>query len=148
MSPRRARLPAIMTLWFATALIDVGIVNVTSPAIREDLDATRSDLQWVLSGYALSFGVPLIAAGRAGVFLSGMFVFAAASLATSLAPAAAWLNGARFVFAAPRAGGPSACRAWLRRWRWRSRRVWAASAASGSGHPRRPAAGLKRSPRA
>lgn len=104
MSRQQRRLLAIMTLWFAMALIDVGIVNVALPAIHQELGATRSDLQWILSGYALSFGVLLIAAGRAGdilgrggMFLLGLVVFTAASLAASLAPSPAWLNGARFV---------------------------------------------------
>lgn len=104
MSRQQRRLLAVMTLWFAMALVDVGIVNVALPAIRHGLGATASDLQWILSGYALTFGVVLIAAGRAGdilgrggIFLLGLVVFTVASLAASLAPAPGWLNGARVV---------------------------------------------------
>lgn len=69
------------------ALIDVGIVNVALPSIQHGLGATPSELQWVLSGYALTFGAALIAAGRAGdifgrggVSLAGFLVFTGASL--------------------------------------------------------------------
>lgn len=100
----RRRILAVLTLWFCMALIDVGIVNVALPSIQLDLGATPSDLQWVLSGYALTFGAVLIAAGRAGdilgrggVFLVGLVVFTGSSLAASLAPTPAWLNGARFI---------------------------------------------------
>ncbi|TAN08931.1 MAG: MFS transporter [Rhodanobacteraceae bacterium] len=100
----RRRLLAVMTVWFCMALIDVGIVNVALPSIQHDLGATASDLQWILSGYALTFGAVLIAAGRAGdilghggLFLAGLAVFTAASLAAALAPSPAWLNAARFV---------------------------------------------------
>lgn len=100
----RRRILAVMALWFCMALIDVGIVNVALPSIQHDLGATPSDLQWVLTGYTLTFGAVLIAAGRAGdilgrsgLFLAGLAVFTAASLAAALAPAPAWLNGARLI---------------------------------------------------
>ncbi len=86
------------------ALIDVGVVNVALPSISHDIGATASDLQWVLSGYALVFGVVLIAAGRAGdilgrgaVFIAGLGIFTGASLWASLAPGPGWLNTARVV---------------------------------------------------
>ncbi|HEX7326669.1 MAG TPA: MFS transporter [Rhodanobacteraceae bacterium] len=100
----RRRILAVMTLWFCMALIDVGVVNVALPSIQHNLGATPADLQWVLSGYALTFGAVLVAAGRAGdilgrggLFLAGLVVFTAASLAAALAPTPAWLNGARFI---------------------------------------------------
>lgn len=86
------------------SLVGVSIVNVALPSIQHDLAADHSDLQWVLSGYALTFGVILVAAGRAGdimgrggIFLIGVGVFTAASVAAGLAPDATWLNAARFV---------------------------------------------------
>lgn len=86
------------------SLIGVSIVNVALPSIHSALDATQSDMQWVLSGYALTFGVVLVSAGRAGdlmgrggLFLIGVALFTLASVAAGLAPDAAWLNGARFV---------------------------------------------------
>src|SRR5699024_11469612 len=86
------------------SLISVSIVNVALPAIQQGLDATDSSLQWVLSGYALTFGVVLVAAGRAGdimgrggLFLFGVLVFTLASIASGLAPNDKALNIARFV---------------------------------------------------
>ncbi|WP_289042594.1 MFS transporter [uncultured Aliiroseovarius sp.] len=85
-------------------LVSVSIVNVALPSIRIGLDASEADLQWVLSGYALTFGVVLVAAGRAGdimgrggLFLIGVGIFTAASVAAGFAPNAEWLNAARFV---------------------------------------------------
>ena len=86
------------------SLIGVSIVNVALPSIQTSLNATQSDMQWVLSGYALTFGVVLVAAGRAGdlmgrggLFLAGVALFTLSSIAAGLAPDAAWLNGARFL---------------------------------------------------
>ncbi len=43
-------------------LLDVSIVNVALPSIRNDLDLSPGELQWVLSGYALTFGLLLVPA--------------------------------------------------------------------------------------
>src|SRR5690606_33146493 len=74
------------------------------PAIQNGLHASQSDLHWVLSGYALMFGVVLVSAGRAGdimgrggLFLIGAIIFTGSSVAAGLASDAAWLNGARFL---------------------------------------------------
>lgn len=86
------------------SLIGVSIVNVALPSIQLGLGADQSDLQWVLSGYALTFGVILVAAGRAGdimgrggIFLVGVGIFTASSIAAGFAADAMWLNAARFV---------------------------------------------------
>ena len=47
-------------------LLDVSIVNVALPSIRDDLHLSPGELQWVLSGYALTFGLVLVPAGRFG----------------------------------------------------------------------------------
>jgi EmrB/QacA subfamily drug resistance transporter len=85
-------------------LLDVSIVNVALPSISSGLRAGPSDLQWVLSGYALTFGVVLVPAGRygdargrRGVFVAGLSVFTMASAAAGLAASPAWLIGARLV---------------------------------------------------
>ncbi|QCB95206.1 MFS transporter [Cellulomonas shaoxiangyii] len=85
-------------------LLDVSIVNVALPSIAEELDASASALQWVVSGYALTFGLVLVGAGRLGdargrrtLFVAGVVVFTLASLAAGLAPSAAWLVVARLV---------------------------------------------------
>lgn len=100
----RWRILAVLLGVIFMSLIGVSIVNVALPSIQQGLGADQSDLQWVLSGYALTFGVILVAAGRAGdlvgrggIFLVGVGVFTASSIAAGLAPDAMWLNTARFV---------------------------------------------------
>lgn len=102
--PVRWRILFVLLVAIFMSLIGVSIVNVALPSIREGLDASQSDLQWILSGYALTFGVILVAAGRAGdimgrggLFLIGVGIFTVASVAAGLAPDANWLNAARFV---------------------------------------------------
>lgn len=99
----RWRILAVLLGVIFMSLISVSIVNVALPSIQRGLGADQSDLQWVLSGYALTFGVILVAAGRAGdimgrggIFLVGVGVFTASSVAAGLAPDAMWLNAARF----------------------------------------------------
>ena len=101
--PARWRILIVLLAAIFMSLIAVSIVNVALPAIQEGVDASESDLQWVLSGYALTFGVVLVAAGRAGdifgrgaLFALGVSVFTAASIACSFAPSAEMLNIARF----------------------------------------------------
>ncbi|HEU4675816.1 MAG TPA: MFS transporter [Motilibacteraceae bacterium] len=74
------------------SLLDVSIVNVALPSIRDGLHASASDLQWVVSGYALAFGLVLVPAGRLGdargrraVFIVGVALFTLASAACGLA---------------------------------------------------------------
>ncbi|GIF25568.1 EmrB/QacA subfamily drug resistance transporter [Actinoplanes tereljensis] len=85
-------------------LLDVSIVNVALPSIRADLGLSSSELQWVLSGYALTFGLLLVPAGRFGdargrrnVFIAGLAVFTVASAAAGLATGPTWLVIARLV---------------------------------------------------
>src|SRR6187401_181267 len=74
------------------ALLDTTIVNVALPTIQESLDASEATLSWIISGYALAFGIALIPAGRIGdrvghkwVFFTGLLLFTVASLACGLA---------------------------------------------------------------
>ena len=101
--PIRWRILGVLLTVIVMSLVGVSIVNVALPAIQHDLGASRSDLQWVLSGYALTFGIILVAAGRAGdvmgrggIFLLGVGIFTASSIAAGLAPDPLWLNAARF----------------------------------------------------
>ena len=48
------------------ALLDTTLVNVALPSIRSSLGATESTLSWIISGYALAFGLALIPSGRVG----------------------------------------------------------------------------------
>ncbi len=84
------------------SLLDVSIVNVALPSIRAGLGADESDLQWVLSGYALAFGLVLVPAGRLGdargrrnAFLFGLALFTASSAVAGLAQDPTWLVVAR-----------------------------------------------------
>lgn len=85
-------------------LLDVSIVNVALPSIGSGLKASDAALQWILSGYALTFGLVLVPAGRLGdarsrraVFLAGLALFIAASALAGLAPGIGWLVAARLV---------------------------------------------------
>ncbi len=76
-------------------LLDLSIVNVALPSIRDGLSASASDIQWVVAGYALSFGMVLVPAGRLGdarsrrgVFALGLGIFTLASAACGAAPTA------------------------------------------------------------
>ncbi|MDX6417967.1 MAG: hypothetical protein QOG28_2587 [Trebonia sp.] len=73
------------------ALLDTTIVTVALPAIRTGLHASPATLEWVVSGYALAYGLALVPAGRAGdrfghkpLFLVGLAIFTLASVACGL----------------------------------------------------------------
>lgn len=102
--PVRWRVLAVLLMAIFMSLMSVSVVNVALASIQDALHASQSDIQWVLSGYALTFGVVLVSAGRAGdlmgrggIFIIGAAIFTLASVAAGLAPDAQWLNGARFV---------------------------------------------------
>jgi len=85
-------------------VLDVTIVNVALPSIQDDLGFSQTDLAWVVNAYMIPFGGLLLLAGRIGdlvgqrrVFLLGLAVFTAASLACALAQWQAMLVAARFV---------------------------------------------------
>lgn len=86
------------------ALLDVTIVNVAMPTIAHKLSATSAQLQLLVVGYTVSYAVLLITGARLGqvfgrrrVYLGGVLVFTAASLACGLAPNADTLLIARFL---------------------------------------------------
>jgi EmrB/QacA subfamily drug resistance transporter len=86
------------------ALLDTTIVNVALPTIRTSIDASEATLSWIISGYALAFGLALIPAGRIGdrighkwVFFTGVALFTVASLACGLAMDSTQLVVARVV---------------------------------------------------
>jgi EmrB/QacA subfamily drug resistance transporter len=83
-------------------VLDVTIVGVALPSIREDLGFSESSLAWVANAYLLTFGGFLLLAGRLGdlfdhrrLFLLGIALFTAASLSCGLAPSQAVLVGSR-----------------------------------------------------
>jgi EmrB/QacA subfamily drug resistance transporter len=100
----RGRALAIALVAAFMTLLDVSIVNVAIPSMQTDLHLGSSGLQWVLSGYALTFGLLLVPAGRFGdargirpVFVAGLLGFTAASAAAGVAQSEAWLVVARLV---------------------------------------------------
>jgi EmrB/QacA subfamily drug resistance transporter len=85
-------------------MLDNTVVNVALPAIERDLGAGLSQLEWIVSGYALTFAALMLTGGkladllgRRRVFVAGLAVFAGSSLACALAPSAGFLIGARIV---------------------------------------------------
>jgi EmrB/QacA subfamily drug resistance transporter len=83
-------------------ILDVSIVNVALPSIREDLGFTATDLQWVVNAYTLTFAGFLLLGGRAAdllgrrrVFVAGLLLFAFASLLGGLSTSQGLLIGAR-----------------------------------------------------
>jgi EmrB/QacA subfamily drug resistance transporter len=84
-------------------VLDATIVNVALPSIQRALHFTPQNLQWVASGYALTFAGFLLLGGRAAdllgrrrIFMTGVLLFIASSLTGGLATSPGMLLGARF----------------------------------------------------
>ncbi|WP_197983838.1 MFS transporter [Aeromicrobium sp. CFBP 8757] len=99
---RRWHALAVCLLAGAMTLLDVSIVNVALPSIREGLDAGNGTIQWVVAGYALAFGIVLVPAGRLGdarsrktVFMAGVALFTIASAVCGAAQEPLWIGAAR-----------------------------------------------------
>ncbi|WP_460812175.1 MFS transporter [Nocardioides salsibiostraticola] len=91
--PRRWRILGVTLVVGFMSLLDVTIVNVAIPSIRTGLDTSAGTVQWMVSGYALAFGLTLVTGGRLGdaygrrrLMVVGLSVFVAASAAVGLAP--------------------------------------------------------------
>ncbi len=102
--PGRWRALAVTQLAGFMGLLDVSIVNVALPSIQQSLGASVAQVQWVVSGYALSFGLVLVAGGRLGdalgrrrMFLVALTAFVATSALCGAAPSAEWLVAARLL---------------------------------------------------
>jgi len=85
-------------------VLDATIVNVALPHIQRALGFSGTGLEWVVNAYALSFGGLLLLGGRAGdllgrrrVFIAGLLLFSAASLAGGFAASQSWLLAARVI---------------------------------------------------
>jgi MFS family permease len=99
--------------WLALALLavaqfvvvlDASIMNIALPSIGTELDVSQESLSWIINGYVLTFGGFLLLGGRLAdllgrrrVFVAGLVVFAAASLAGGLASSSSQLIAARAV---------------------------------------------------
>jgi hypothetical protein len=120
-------------------LLDISAVNVALPDLAKDLGISNGQLSWTITSYSLLFGSLLLLGGRAAdllgrrrVFLAGLGVFTAASLASALAASAGALfaaragQGERRFFHRPHCRssphrsmtGPSAPARWERGARW------------------------------
>ena len=103
LSTRRGKV--ILALLCAVTFLDVvdgSIVNVALPTIRAHLGFSVQNLQWVVSGYLITYGGFLLLGGRAGdllgrrrLLIAGTALFAASSLACGLAHSQGLLVGAR-----------------------------------------------------
>ncbi len=102
----RARWLALVVLCLGDLMIvlDVTIVGVALPSIREDLGFSEASLAWVVNAYLITFGGFLLLGGRLGdlfghrrLFVSGIALFTLASAACGLATSQGMLVGARAV---------------------------------------------------
>jgi EmrB/QacA subfamily drug resistance transporter len=105
-SSDRRRWIALILLCAAqfVVVLDASIVNVALPSIGRALHFSEQNLQWVVNAYVLVFGGFLLLGGRMAdllgrrrVFMSGLVLFALASLAGGLAPSEGFLIAARAV---------------------------------------------------
>ncbi|ASW57696.1 MFS transporter [Plantactinospora sp. KBS50] len=101
---RRLLVLAICCTSIVVVVMDISIVNVALPAIRADLHATVSGLQWTIDAYTLVLASFLVLAGstadrlgRRRVFQVGLAVFGLGSLLCGLATGIGWLIAARAV---------------------------------------------------
>jgi EmrB/QacA subfamily drug resistance transporter len=100
---RWSALALIVTAQFMV-ILDVAIVNVALPSIKSDLNFSQTNLQWVISAYAILFGGALLLGGRLAdllgrrrLFVAGLSLFAASSLLCGLAWSEASLIGFRAI---------------------------------------------------
>ena len=102
--PHRWRILGVTLVIGFMALLDVTIVNVAIPSMQSGLRTSPEAVQWVVSGYALTFGLVLVAGGRLGdvhgrriMMLVGLTAFVLSSAAVGLAPTAELVVVARLV---------------------------------------------------
>ncbi|HZH19072.1 MAG TPA: MFS transporter [Geodermatophilus sp.] len=100
--PRRWRALSVTLVAGFMSLLDVSIVSVALPTLQRDLGASAAAVQWVVSGYALTFALMLVPAGRLGdalgrrrMFLVGLAGFVVCSAAAGAAPTVGLLIAAR-----------------------------------------------------
>src|SRR5579872_7018076 len=106
-TPPRTRRPLQLALILVAAfmvVLDFSIVNVALPSIARELHMPADAVQWIVTGYAISFGGLLILGGRAAdlfgrrrMFVAGLIAFSVASLAGGLAQDSVLLIAARVV---------------------------------------------------
>jgi EmrB/QacA subfamily drug resistance transporter len=94
----------ILCAGFLMIVLDQTIVNVALPSIKNDLGFSQAGLAWVVNAYLIAFAGLLLLAGRLGdllgrkrIFLTGLFMFTAASLLCGLSISQPMLVAARFL---------------------------------------------------
>jgi EmrB/QacA subfamily drug resistance transporter len=102
--PNRWKALAVLGIAYLMVVLDVSVVNVALPSIERDLRFSPENLQWVVSGYALTFGGFLLLGGRSGdllgrrrLFMAGLAAFAAFSLLCGFATSSEMLVVARLL---------------------------------------------------
>src|SRR5918995_4030123 len=102
--PMRWKALAVLGVAYLMVVLDISIVNVALPSIQLDLGFTTEDLQWVVSGYALTFGGFLLLGGRVGdllgrrtLFMVGLGLFLVTSLLAGLSTSSEMLIVARLL---------------------------------------------------
>ncbi|HYA44143.1 MAG TPA: MFS transporter, partial [Acidimicrobiales bacterium] len=102
--PRRWQVLALVCVAFFMTVLDVSIVTVALPSITRSLHLSQTNLQWVLTAYAISFGGFLLLGGRAAdllgrrlMFVIGLALFSVTSLICGLASSMAMLIASRAV---------------------------------------------------
>src|SRR4051794_21707663 len=94
----------VLCIGMLMIVLDVTVVNVALPSMKEDLGFSQSSLAWVVNAYLIAFGGLLLLAGRFGdilgrknIFMAGIALFTLASLACGAAQTQEMLVVARFV---------------------------------------------------
>jgi EmrB/QacA subfamily drug resistance transporter len=101
--PKRWQALSVLSIAYLMVVLDIAIVNVALPSIQKELHfSSAENLQWIVSGYSLTFGGFLLLGGRSGdllgrrrIFMIGLALFALTSLLAGLSQSSAMLIGAR-----------------------------------------------------
>ncbi|WP_234336751.1 MFS transporter [Streptomyces xylophagus] len=88
----------------ATTLLDQAVLNIAIPSMRHSLGAGAADIQWIVAGYSLAFGLALVPGGSLGdlhgrkwLFVTGVAVFLLAGVAAATGAGPGTVIGARLV---------------------------------------------------
>src|SRR2546425_8740317 len=102
----------ILCAGFLMIVLDMTIVNVALPSIKNDLGFSQASLAWVVNAYLIAYAGVLLLAGRLGdlvgrrrIFLIGLVAFTAASMLCGLSISQPMLIAARFLQGIGGAGG-------------------------------------------
>jgi EmrB/QacA subfamily drug resistance transporter len=104
LDPRRWLALALLAVAQFVVVLDASIMNIALPSISADLGVPTEDLSWIINAYVLTFGGFLLLGGRLAdllgrrrIFVAGLVLFGAASLAGGLAATQGQLVAARAV---------------------------------------------------